>query len=153
MINKGFIERTAEGELRVRVLERNGEKGAAGSTPTRDLSETVLPVRNGVTNDYQDGDAVFVDWEKDIGDAMVLGKFHSATDIMPSYTMSTLEVQGKATLNQDTSIGNVSPKDIAMLQGVTSNVQLQFQKITDDYETKIKALSDRIKALEAKINA
>lgn len=63
MLNKGLVE-SVNGELRVRVLENNGEKDKAGSSVSSDLPSTLFIYIKGLDGQYKDGDAVIVGYEK-----------------------------------------------------------------------------------------
>lgn len=128
MLNKGILEEV-EGILRVRVLENNGEKGQSGSSLGKDLPKALFAITAGQRGQYKNGDAVIVGYEKDdINKPIVLGLF-TDVDRGLEYNASALQVASKAILPKDTTIGKVTPKEIATLEGSTENIPQTLTEI------------------------
>lgn len=145
MINKGIIEEV-NGELRVRVLENNGEKGKAGATASNDLPVPLFIYVGNLKDQYQDGDKVVVCYEKDdIEKPIVLGRFVEAAQTTTNASFNNIEVDNRANLPQATTIGKITAKEIAALSGVQSNIQGQLR----DLDKKLIVAAEK-KSLEIK---
>lgn len=134
MLNKGILEIDNNNVMHVRVLELHGAKGQAGRTPTIDLPTVLIATQGQVDELYTDGDTVIIEYEKeDTSKPVVIGSFGTKKKL-GRYKVASIESFEKAALPKQTTIGNVTSKEIAMLTGVNANVQIQISKLKETIE-------------------
>lgn len=130
MITKAYIiDIIDKYRVRVRIPIFNKSYSSPSSTPTDSLSVATICTLPGVVPNYKVGDVVYVGFEEDIiskpvvlGILCYLGMDKSSSDA----TFNSMSVGSVATLPQQTSVGNISPKELDTLKGVRGSIQNQI---------------------------
>lgn len=133
MITKGIIENIIDAtHVKVRMPVIDGLKGIKQSTPTEFLSEATICALPNSNNNIQEGDIVFIGFEdNDIGKPIILGHLFKESSTYIDLTLRNLQVNSTCTLPAETSIGNITPTLIKMLNGATSNIQGQLDELKE----------------------
>ena len=125
------------------VEEEDGEKDLSNTQTARIISVS------GIIPDLYEGDTVYVCIEdNNLGDPIVMGKLlldgcTEKTVGTSRATFSKLVVKNEATLCSNTSIGDVTSKNISYLKGVRSNIQNQFDTIVSQRDKLFETLSTK----------
>ena len=126
MIVKGIIESVIDKEhLKVRIPFLNGLKAQVDSTPTVDLPDSVICQMPGVNIEVSVGDVVWIAFENSRWELPVIIGFldvESKIKSKISYKADDIEVQTKAKLPANTSIGNATAQAISCLEGLEINL-------------------------------
>ena len=134
MVVRGRIEELLPpNRARVRIPQYDGEAGLTGSTETQFLNIATVATLAGIYPNLKIGDEVFVSFEnRKLESPVILGSVMtddtSSPDnhTTPDAFFQNLKVGSEAVLPPNTSIGNVSPKEIGYIKGLSDNVQFQF---------------------------
>lgn len=142
--------------VKVRMPFYDGFAGLTNSTPIEDLNIASVATSFGIYPNIQVGDEVFVTSEdKEIENPVVIGKIcndNGATEesIYSDAKLLHLVVQGKATLPNGTSIGNVTSENLGYLENLRDNAQFQLDtlaKSTDDLHNSTNRIQADVKNL------
>ena len=131
-LTKAYIVSKKGNTYRVRIPVLHGIEGSSNCTPEDELPYATVCSLKGANNIYSKGDIVYVDFEEnDYAKPVIMGSL-ILTDKSKTFIeidVDKLGVKEEASLPKNTSIGNVTSQEISSLQGVTSNIQLQFNNI------------------------
>lgn len=135
MITKGIVESIVDNySVKVRIPMYDKIDGAKNATPNSDLSIATVCTLPGAVNQVQVGDIVFVGFEdNDISRPVILGQLYRniQESSLCSLNIDSIVVSNSAKFNEQTTIGDVSYKDISSLIGVRSNLQQQLDTVID----------------------
>ena len=144
MITKAIVEEVLspyQVKIRVPLLDRLSTSGIG--TPTKNLNiATICTLPNCYMN-VQPGDIVFVGFEDNTYyKAVVLGHLckEALTPTYSDVTFNDCTIRSKAILPVETTIGEVTSKNIACLQGASDNLQQQINLLKQQQEKIIAAL-------------
>ena len=130
MITKAYIiDIIDKYRARVRIPIYNKAYASPTATPTDNLSIATICTLPGVIPNYKVGDVVYVAFEEDIVSKPVILGLLCYIDMEKSSsdaTFSNMQVGSSAALPQQTSVGNVSSKEINTLKGVRGSIQNQI---------------------------
>lgn len=131
-LTKAYIVSKQGNTYRVRIPVFHGIEGSSNCTPEDELPFATVCSLKGTSNIYSKGDIVYVDFEENdyskpviMGSLILIDKSKTFIEI----DVDRLSVKEGATLPKNTSIGDVTSQEISSLQGVSSNIQLQFNNI------------------------
>lgn len=141
MITKAIVEEILTPySARVRVPIFDAIAGAKDATETQFLSTCAVCGLPKQGNTLSVGDVVYVSFEdNDISKPVIIGHLVYEQD-SPNYvdlTVRLFTTTSTTKLNEDTYIGEILPKEIKALKGITGNIQRQLN-----------ILDERIKKLE-----
>ena len=130
MTTKAIVEAVIDTySYRVRIPVINRSSDASFHTPTDELYTATVCVVNGCIPHIQVGDVVYVTFEdNDLSRPIILGYLYrdSSSDVSCDFIVDDIKVSGDAVLSPNTSIGAVTPYDIAQLRGAKANLQWQI---------------------------
>lgn len=132
MITKGIITKINQNdntcEVRIPLFETAG-------VPEQYITTATFSIEPGIYNSYIENDIVFVGFEDNsINSAVIVGKFFKTTNDekarkVGAISCSDLQVANSVNLPIDTTIGNISAKDLA-------NLNNKLNLLSDKIETK-----------------
>lgn len=139
MITRAIVEEIITPyHVRVRIPTLDRLSSAPMSANTKDLNvATFCSLPNCYTN-VQVGDVVFIGFEDNTyHKAVILGHLsrEAMADTYSDVTFGNLVVKGSAMLPAYTTIGIVTPEEIAKLQGTRDNLQKQIDSLKQEVET------------------
>lgn len=143
MITKAIVEEVKDDgfTIKVRIPIIDAVEGAKNSTSSDLLSEAPICTISNVYNTVNKGDIVFVGFEdNDIGKPIVLGslslnKIKVDNSTKADIVARSLDVLGRVTLPENTTIGRITKKEIACLAGVKSGIQFQIDNLKKEIDT------------------
>lgn len=133
MITKAIVEQIVDRyhiRVRIPVLDRTLQSSI--HTPTEELNVALVCVPPNFSPNIKCGDIVFVSIDNtDEENVVILGYLYRSDETMPYADMilNELSVQSIAKFPADTTIGNVSGKEISMLSSVNDNIQRQIDHL------------------------
>lgn len=138
MITRGIIEEILSPyKVKIRVPLLDGISSEGLSTNTNNLNvATICSLPNCYLN-LQVGDVVFVGFEDNTHyKAVILGHLsrEAMTSTYADVKFGNLDVITSAKLPQATSVGNVTPKELEQLSGVTDNIQKQLTNLQEQLD-------------------
>ena len=160
MITKGYIEEVVDKyTYKVRLPTLDNVKQPNIRTVDEDLPSASVCSQLNCDLNLQVGDVVFVGFEDNSRyKPVILGCLSSDFNNLsrPNINFNTLTVTGTAKLSKDTSIGDVSYKNLQCLIGLSDNAQKQLNSKIKDVE-KIKAsissISKNLNGIKAQSNS
>lgn len=130
---------------RVRIPLLNKLSTSVGATPTSELAIATVVVVPGLSPRFRTGDVVFIDYEEnDTSRPVIVGRLYneSGSQIVSDAALDSLQVSVNTELPATTSIGNVTPTNILYLQGVSNNIQYQFDENSEQHENFVQKISE-----------
>ena len=143
MITKAIVEEVLTPyQVRVRIPILDRVSSSELSTPTEELNiATICSLPNCYIN-VQKGDIVFVGFEDNTyRKAVILG--HLSREACITYSdinLNSLVVNSEAKLPVTTHIGDVQPHQLAMLKGLTDNIQKQLDSLKEQQDRLLQAV-------------
>ena len=116
-------------QARVRIPIYNKSYYSPTATPTEGLSIATICTLPGITPNYSVGDVVYVAFEENIISKPVILGLLCHLNMDESYSdaiFHNMQVGSFATLPQQTSVGDVSSKELYTLKGVRGSIQNQI---------------------------
>lgn len=149
MITRAIVEEInpINGKAKVRIPIFHGSSFSTTSTPKNDLPEATICVLPNETPNINIGDVVIVGFEDwDSSRPIILGYLHGASPYITrcGIKLDSVDVSTSAKFPSDTSIGEVTQKEISFLSGLVGNIQNQINQLSATSSD----LLDRISALE-----
>lgn len=129
---KGIIESVQQKSAIVRIPEFNKIDGAVGSTPSNELSKSIICTLPGYIPNLRAGDVVLVAFENfDPAKPIIMGLLYTdkVSSCLPDIYAGSVNVSVNGILPEDTSIGEVTPESIKCLLGLERNAQTQFNEL------------------------
>ena len=133
MILKAIVEKIIDKyNIKVRIPELDRASYNAASTLDDDLNTAIICTLPGFDLNLEKGDIVFVTFEPS-GQCLILGCLYRKLmpNIFSDCSLNSIDVISRASLPQDTSIGNVKSSDIKMLEGCSDNIQKQMNSLKE----------------------
>lgn len=143
MITKAVVEEILTPyQVRVRIPILDRVSSSELSTPTEELNiATICSLPNCYIN-VQKGDIVFVGFEDNTyRKAVILG--HLSREACTTYSdinLNSLVVNSEVRLPLTTYIGEVQPDQLAMLKGLTDNIQKQLDSLKEQQDRLLQAV-------------
>ena len=135
MLTKGIVEEVKDNLIRARIPLFNKVKGATGATPTNELQQAPICTITHFDPNLSVGDVVFVAFENnDIGSPVIIGNLYKKgiSNSKGDLELHSLSVDVDTHLSSETYIGDILPREIQALRGVSSNIQSQIDNRTID---------------------
>ena len=136
MLTKGIVEKVITPyKVKVRLPVFDGIEGTRNATETNELSEAIICSLPNSGNLVNIGDIVIIGFEdNDTSKPIILGHLFKETDnnTLVNLKVGALETTGATKLSKDTHIGEIKPKEIEALSGISSNIQGQIDNITNN---------------------
>lgn len=135
MLTKGIVEEVKDNLIRVRIPLFNKAKGATGATPTNELQQAPICTITHFDPNLSVGDVVFVAFENnDVGSPVIMGNLYKKgiSNSKGDLDLHSLSVSVDTHLSAETYIGDILPREIASLRGISSNIQNQIDNRTID---------------------
>ena len=133
MITKALVEKVIDKyHIKVRIPIYNRVTSSPMYTPTEELSVAVISTVPGTSPNLQVGDIVFVGFEdNDIGKPIILGTLFRDIDTrnFTQLSIDTIDIQSKATLPFETTIGKIQPSELACLSGIDINIADKLESL------------------------
>lgn len=123
---------------KVRIPMYNKSESAVGSTPNNELYTACVSNTPGIIPAYNVGNAVYIGFESsDTSTPVILGALLNANaiSIQNDINATSLTVSIDTHLSKDTTIGTVSPDNIATLEGQTIRIKNEFERVDAAYAT------------------
>lgn len=135
MITKAVVEELVSPyEVRVRIPIFDGADDSPFATKFENLHVATISTLPNCTVNLQVGDIVFVAFEDQAYNKVVVLGYLSKEAFSDTYSdivLRGLTAKGSANLPFETNIGEVSPIEISHLSGVTSNIQRQISALKE----------------------
>lgn len=144
MITKAIVAEIIDDyRVRVRIPIFDRTEQSSIHTSNNNLDIALVCVMPGCRVKFKVGDVVFVDKDKREENPTILGMLfrHESDEARCSLNIEDLMIDNIARLPSDTTIGNVSSTQIAYLQGVSANIQKQFE----DLKSRVRQLETNAK--------
>ena len=144
MITKAIVEELItpyQVKVRIPLFDKTNLSVAARDDEELNVA-TICSLPNCYVN-LQVGDIVFVAFEDNTYyKAVILGHLcrSTASDTCADIMLSSLNVRSSATLPFDTTVGDITSKELNSLQGVTENIQKQINNINTKLDMLIENL-------------
>ena len=130
MITRGIVEKILTPYLvKVRIPTLNRTKDSSIKTLSDELNDTPICTLNHYDPNLRVGDVVIVGFEdNNTGKPIILGYLYreNAGEGLGDFELGSLKVKYDTTLSKDTTIGEVTPKEIECLTGLKGNIQKQI---------------------------
>lgn len=141
MITKGIVEHIIDKySIKVRIPVYNKIEGVVGATPSKELSTASICTISHFDPNLSVGDIVFVGFEdNNTAKPIILGVLYknlnssSAGDLI----LNSLKVNVNTSLSSETTIGNITSKEISYLSGLNENIQTQIDDLNKNTYVKI----------------
>ena len=138
MLTKGIVEKVITPyKVKVRLPVFDGIEGTRNATETNELSEAIVCSLPNSSNLVNIGDIVIIGFEdNDTSKPIILGHLFKETDnnTLVNLKVGALETTGATKLSKDTHIGEIKPKEIEALSGISSNIQGQIDNLNNQAE-------------------
>lgn len=133
MITKAIIVKMiSKYQARVRIPIYDKDVTSATATPNEDLAIATICVMPGSYPNYQAGDVVFLEFEDNIMSHPVIigllyrdGSYTTSSDLI----IDNITVNNSTKLSDKTTVGDVTYKEIATLEGSKGSIQNQIDVI------------------------
>ena len=145
MITRAIVEELINAhQVKVRIPIFDASKDASLNTDPASLCvATICTLPNFLIN-VQVGDVLFVGFEDNTTyKAVVLGYLsrNNQSDTLTDIEVKDLFCEGRCSLSSNTSIGEISPSELAQLKGVRDNLQNQIDLLSEKLENLRASLS------------
>lgn len=135
MITKGIVQEFIDNySVRVRLPIFDGSEKSQYGIPNSGLSVATICSLPNANSGVGIGDVVFVGFEdNDLGKPIILGHLYkeAITNTKLNLELNSLTTHSTTTLNEQTWIGDVTPKEISYLKGVDNPIQDQLNYILE----------------------
>lgn len=136
MIARGIVEKIYEpNKVAVRVPVFDKSSTSNGKTPTDQLGVASICVLPNCIPNVRVGDVVYVGFENnDVSSPVILGYMYldKEYETQQGLYADSISVRSGAVLPNNTTIGDVTAKEISYLKGLNSNLQLQINYLLDE---------------------
>ena len=155
MITKAVIEQILnKHSVRIRIPILDKVINASTGIPVdnyQTASECVLP---NFCYNFNIGDIVFIDFEENNMDSpVILGYLTNTSKQRTDGTLLSINVEGGSVLPADTSIGNVTKKELSFLKDTNTNIQNSIDGINKNtFALSVKEIGKEIENLDSKLN-
>lgn len=133
MIYRGIVEKIIDPyTVKVRVPLVHRTTATSQHVDLDSLPDAKICTLPNTHPNIQVGDIIVVAFENnDLSKPMIIGYLYKEvmSDTAITSKLNTLEVKFGTILSEDTTIGNVTPKDISNLYGTKENIQQQINQI------------------------
>lgn len=150
-MQKAIVESIDGTKARVRMPELHKISGAVGATPSSEIPLAAICTVPGCRPNLRPGDVVLVDFEnEDYGMPIIIGTLFTENGYssIADLELGSLRVKANVKLPEDTSIGNVTYKNIMNIE----NTYEDIQQAIDNIRKSIDKISERIDRLESEAN-
>lgn len=138
MITKGIVQEIIDPyNIKLRLPILDGTDYSSEGIPNEYLNTAIVCLPPKTQYNFEIGDVVIVGFEDDdLSKPIIIGCLFKQDG-----NTSTIDIQAQelsttnAILGKNTYIGNVTPKEISSLEGVTGNIQLQINHILELIES------------------
>lgn len=147
MITKAIVESIVDRyTIKVRIPRLDRTENSSIRTPTEYLNEAIVCTLANYDPNIRVGDIVFVALDDQNEDeVIILGYLYreKRTETYADIILGDLNVKTRATLPNETFIGNINPIEISYLQGSKENLQQQINYL----KTQVEELTELTSAL------
>lgn len=149
MFTRAIVESVVDNQhIKIRIPLLDRVSSSSIHTKSDDLNTATVCTLSNCHPNIRPGDVVFVTFEETdtSKDAVIVGYLYrdKETETYCDLILNNLEVKSKCTFPLDTSIGEVTGKELAMLSGINGNIQKQIQQLWDKFDLLESQLTSKV---------